>query len=229
MEPTLEQWKERALVAEALLEERTQECEKLRVELESKGDLSDKMRDALGENGIPGIYQIKDAGEFDPTQLAVYEQLLHMMSQKQARDDISLEELRRAMMDQQYWEVYGKQKMPSPKADKPIKKTDSWKAFDIEKKYAPRMTISNVQAEWKMPAMDKARFGFSYGDQNFDMEVDRHEIEEYSRKDLAQTSRLLAGAIAEKVGMPTRDKDELALRLMDCITVLLNPTGRYRK
>lgn len=61
-ELTLEQWKERALVAEALLEERTQECEKLRAEAdlmkENGGAL--KPGDRFTIQGMEGDWIVQD-------------------------------------------------------------------------------------------------------------------------------------------------------------------------
>lgn len=82
-ELTLEQWKERALVAEALLEERTQECEKLRAEAEiaKEGTATGRIKsgDKFTIQGMPGEYIVLD--EFFSGDQWSPEQLRKMMEQ----------------------------------------------------------------------------------------------------------------------------------------------------
>lgn len=233
-ELTLEQWKERALVAEALLEERTQECEKLRVELDAKGGPGIQPGDKVTFSDRPDIWEIVDPfnGDRDAAQRARNDYLSRMvetgiqnMTEAEARmlaayyqqmQQISDEDLRKMR-------IIGYDKGKPKEPGRP--REHDWKGPDYIQKHAPRAQVENVQA---MFLSDKplARIGFRYRGEDFQMEIDRYELEEYTRKDANRTARMLSDAMASKIGMGAREQDELSLRLMDAIRKLCSP---YRK
>lgn len=210
-EPTLEQWKERALVAEALLEDRAQECESLRAELDA----------AKTKSGFDTA-RLQD----DPQQ---FRGKLHDY-QRQVMDDImggefeSYERLR-----EQYWrrkepmDYVTKSFKDRPRrgheAPSPAEWAQKNDPLDRMKRFAPRSDIENVQVDHALDT-GRTRVGLHWKGEALHLEMETRDWERIiNSMTRAQAAKAMGDTFAEKLGMSPHESIELQTKLMDAMDV----------
>lgn len=240
-EPTLAQWRERALVAEALLEERTQEAEGLRAELE---DLKAKQSEAKGTptGRMPaawsgwdkGVEAFKGAGRsMSGTKIEEYARGMYDLAKADpgradkfaaeltstmTSDDLMLLIEIMAALERKGTPPRGSSGLPKAKKKVPWPPEDKFSRNKLNEQYydeyAPQLPITDVWAK-RLPESGDVRVGWRWDGAEKIYQITNRDYYEQSRggTQCDRVAAMLAETVAVQLGMDRRSQDTLATLL----------------